>query len=87
MEEEKIFVLYFGCLGLSDDDMYDAVEKLQTLFNQKFGIVYIIPDFLSQKTELKCINPCYITEKELVSESKKNLKELNKKINTILNEK
>lgn len=76
--ENKILVFYVGIMGVPQDKIEEFIHKVSkkitpTTFK---GEIIIIP-IQSYDTRVDCINPKYITDKELIQENENLLKELN----------
>ena len=84
MNEKHIYVLYLDIRNISNDlvDEYslNVTQKFKDTFD---GIFIVIPHYNDSK--LECINPKYITEKELIEKNKKAIVEMTKKINQFIN--
>jgi hypothetical protein len=80
--ENKLLVIYVGVLKYNSFDIEEIIEKIVNKIKPStfMGEVIIIPDYLSANTRIECINPKYITEKDLIKEHTKNMKSLQKKI-------
>ena len=81
MEEKKILVIYVGVAGLSSDEVYEYTHEVadKVIPSTFYGEIIVIP-VLTNETRIDCINPKYITDKELI----KNNTELMKKLNNEL---
>jgi len=69
MEENKIIVIYVGIAGLRSEDIEQYVMKLKNKISPTSvnGEVIFIPT-QSYDTRIDCINPKYITDRELIQE-------------------
>ena len=75
--ESKILVAYVGVAGIRSEDIDSFVHKvvakiIPTTFE---GEIIILP-IQSPNTRIECINPKYITDKELIAEHTKLMNEL-----------
>lgn len=67
--ETKILVIYIGVAGIRSEDIDSYVKKVVAkIMPQTFeGEIIIIP-VQSPDCKIECINPVYITDKDLVAE-------------------
>ena len=84
-DEKKILVYYVGIGSIDEQDVEEYVNRIAkkitpTTFE---GEIIIIP-VRSYNTEIKCINPVYVTEEALIEEHNELIKELNKELQTQL---
>lgn len=80
--ENKILVLYIGVAGIRSEDIDTFINKVASrVVPDTFkGEIIIFP---SQSTDsrIECINPKYITNKELVKEHSESMVRLIKELN------
>lgn len=79
--ENKILVFYINVARINSEDIdmfvHDVAKRITPkTFN---GEVIIIPTITSD-TKVECINPKYITEKDLIQEHENLMNELNNKL-------
>jgi hypothetical protein len=81
--ENKIFVIYVGVLKIHNDYIDEYVRHISEKIKPSTfkGEILIIPDFLSVNTRIECINPKYITKKELIDEHTKSMETLEEFLN------
>lgn len=67
--EKKILVIYVGVMGVRSEDIRDFIKRVsEKITPETFqGEIIIIPT-QSQETRVECIDPKYITKKELIQE-------------------
>lgn len=66
-DEKKILVFYIGVAGVRSEDLEDFVRKVsERITPSSFdGEIIMIPT-QSSDTRVECVNPVYITDKELI---------------------
>ena len=81
---QHIYVIYIDVRNISDELKEQFSENILNNFKNVFnGIFLTIPHY--NDTKIECINPKYITEKELIEENQKLIKEMNEKIKKLIN--
>lgn len=87
MEENKIFVIYVGILGIRSEDIDTYVKKITSRITPESveGEFITIPTN-TYETKIDCINPKYVTEGNLIKEHSKLMKDLNKELQYQLKE-
>lgn len=75
--EKKILVFYIGVSGIRSVDIEDFVKRVsQRITPSVFeGEIIVIPT-QSNDTRVECVNPIYITDKELIKKHTDLMKEL-----------
>jgi len=81
MSENKIFVIYIGIIGIRSEDISDYIHKIASrIIPQTFsGEIILIPTN-SVDTRIECINPEYISKKNLIEKHNKLMEDLNIKL-------
>jgi hypothetical protein len=79
--ENKILVIYVGVAGVRSEDINDFVHKVtdKIIPTTFFGEIIIMPT-QSYDTKIECINPKYITNKNLINEHTEMMKKLNEEL-------
>lgn len=75
--ETKIIVIYLGIAGIRSEDIGDYTKAVTSkIIPSTFqGEIIIIPT-QSVETKIECINPKYITNKELIKQHTESMKRL-----------
>lgn len=76
-DEKKILVFYIGVAGIRSEDLQDFVQRVsQRITPSTFdGEIIMIPT-QSSDTRVECVNPVYITDKELIKKHTDLMQEL-----------
>ncbi len=76
--ESKILVFYIGIASINLDDVQEYIQKISKKITPETfnGEIIIIPTH-TYDTKVECINPKYITDKELIQEHENLMKQLN----------
>jgi len=76
-DEKKILVFYIGVAGIRSEDLQDFVQRVsQRITPSTFeGEILMIPT-QSTDTRVECVNPVYITDKELIKKHTDLMQEL-----------
>ena len=76
-EEYKILVIYVGVAGIRGEDIPNFIKEISQRITPKTfqGEIILIPT-QSPDTRIECVNPKYITEKELIQEHTELMKKL-----------
>jgi hypothetical protein len=79
--KNKIYVLYVGISGIREEDIKSYVHKVAEKITPTSveGEIIIIPT-QSPYTKIECINPVYITKKELIIEHTKKMNNLQEEL-------
>lgn len=81
MEENKILVIYINVVNLPNEDInnycHEAAKKI--IPDTFHGEIIVIPVLYSD-TRIDCINPKYITDKNLMNEHTEMMKTLEKEL-------
>lgn len=79
--ENKILVIYVGVAGVRSEDIDDFVHKVTKKITPSVfeGEIIIIP-IQSIDTKIECVNPKYVTDKDLIKEHTEMMKNLNEEL-------
>lgn len=85
--EKLILVYYVGVANINPGEINDFIEKIKNkLIPETFiGEIIIIPQY-DTNTRVECINPKYVTDKELIQQYESLMKELNYKLHNDVKE-
>ena len=85
--DKLILVFYVGVAGMDMEDIPEYMNKVSNKLtpNNIDGEVIYIPTLSTYDTRVECINPAYITDKELIKKNTTLLSELNVELNNQLN--
>lgn len=80
-EEKKILVFYIGVQNVRSADIEDFVTRISSRITPKTfdGEVIMIP-IQSTDTRIECVNPVYITDKELIKKHSDLMQELQQEL-------
>lgn len=86
-KKNNIFVIYVGVAGVRSDDISDYVHEVCKRITPETieGEIITIP-IQAYDTRIECINPKYITEKDLIDKHTELIKNLEKELSHQLNE-
>ena len=84
-DEKKILVYYVGISNIEECEVEEYVNRIAKRITPSTfeGEIIIIP-VRAYNTEIKCINPVYITEEALIKEHNELMKELNNELQSQL---
>ena len=75
--ENKIFVIYLGIAGVRSEDIDDfKYEVTKRIIPESVEGEFIVIPVHSTDTRIECINPVYITDKELIEKHTVLMKDL-----------
>jgi hypothetical protein len=86
IQEPKILVYYLSVKMLVDNNHSDEIEqyiyKIANKINTStfIGEIIFIPEYDSVNSRIECINPKYITDKNLIKEHNNQIKKLNSEL-------
>lgn len=80
-EDKNIYVIYIGIKDVDDVDNYINKISERIIPDEIDGIFITIPSFISNETKIECINPKYITKKELIEKNNELIEKLVDKLN------
>jgi hypothetical protein len=85
--EKKLLVFYVGVAGVRSEDIRDFIKKItERITPETFqGEIIIIPT-QSMETRVECIDPKYITKKELIDQHTELMKKLHEELHFQLEE-
>jgi hypothetical protein len=85
--ENKILVIYVGVAGVRSEDIDDFVHKVTKKITPSVfeGEIIIIP-IQSIDTKIECVNPKYVTDKDLIKEHTEMMKNLNEELQNQLDQ-
>jgi hypothetical protein len=80
-DEKKILVFYIGVAGVRSEDLQDFVHKVSSRITPSTfeGEIIMIPT-QSNDTRIECVNPVYITDKELIKKHTDLMQELQQEL-------
>jgi hypothetical protein len=85
MTETKIFVIYVGVSEIDDTQIKEYCTLIaEKIAPKSIDCELIIIPVLSHDTKIECINPKYITEKELIEEHTRMIQNLQIELNNQL---
>jgi len=86
-KENLILVYYIGVGNMAQEDIENFIQKIKNrMIPETFkGEIIIIPQY-DLNTRVECINPKYITDKELIQEHENLMKKLNYKLHNDVKE-
>lgn len=79
--EKKLLVFYVGVAGVRSEDITDFIKKItERITPETFqGEIIVIPT-QSMETKVECIDPKYVTEKELIDQHTELMKKLHEEL-------
>lgn len=79
--ENKIIVLYIGVAGIRSEDIPEYVKNITNKISPSTvdAEIIVIP-IQTTDTRIECINPVYVTEKELIDKHTNLMKELHEEL-------
>ena len=85
--EKKILVIYVGVSGIRSEDISTFTNKIaaKIIPSTFVGEIIVIP-VQSPNTKIECINPKYITNKNLIKEYTEMINKLQEELQHQLNE-
>lgn len=88
MDNEKtILVAYINVGNLDEEDIPQYLNEYGQLLNtNNLNTFLIIVPIFGGQNRVECINPKYITEKGLIEENEKRMKDLNNYIKNLTND-
>lgn len=86
-KEKKILVFYIGVAGIRSEDIEDFVNRVSSRISPSTfeGEILMIPT-QSVDTKVECINPVYVTDKELIEKHNSMMKKLQEELQYQLEE-
>ena len=80
-DEKKILVFYIGVAGVRSEDLEDFVQRVsKRITPSTFDAEIIMIPTHSSDTRVECVNPEYITDKELIKKHTDLMKELQQEL-------
>ena len=80
-DENKIFVIYIGIIGIRSEDIPSYVNKItERIIPNIKNTTFITIPIESNNTRIECINPKYITNSELINKHNELMEELNNQL-------
>lgn len=80
-KEPKLLVIYIGVAGIRSEDIEEFVKRVtRRITPSTFNSEVIVIPVQSSDTRVECINPVYITEKELIEKHSKLMGELHEEL-------
>lgn len=84
---KKTLVAYISIVGIRSEDINDYMHKIvNNIMPEDFEGTLIYMPTNSLDSRIECIDPKYITNKDLILDNEELLAELNKKLKTQLKE-
>jgi len=85
--ENKIFVIYIGVAGIRQEDIETTVNKIASRISpQTVDAEIIVIPRQSYDTQIECIDPVYITDKDLIEKHTSRMEELQEELKHQLEE-